>query len=639
VAELRLMLRRGAQVWRLVPRRHKWALGGATLVMALTSLCSTAMPLLIGRLVDDVQQGIEHHQDHQGLYEAAGWILGLIAVAYLLREGLNILRRYLVESSCTRINRALSLRLMSHLMKVDLGTLSKEKVGALHGRILRSVDGFMRFLRIGFLDFFPAILTGGFALVAALSKQPLLGVVMVGVIPTAVFLTIRQLVSQKGVRLELMRNCEEIDGAVVEQLGGIEYVRAANTLALEVKRLARTTEKRRIREIRHHVHMTLFGSAKALNEGFFHIVVIGLSLYLFLHGQISFGDMTMFPILFLNIMAPLSEVHRVLDQGHEASLQVGDLMEMLSEPVDPSFHPSPAHEPRLEVGEPLIHVHNLQVEYLTPQGKTVRAVDGISLTIRHGETIGVAGQSGCGKTTWLKCLLRLTHPCGGRLELGGVPLAEVSREAIGRLLGYVGQAPFVFAGTLAENIAYGNEHATPEAIRHAAELANLHHDILQMAKGYDTEIRERGQNLSGGQRQRLAIARVLLKQPPILILDEATSALDNISERSVQRALGVISRDRTTILVAHRLSTLRDCDRIYVFEGGRIVEVGAYNELVERGGVFRKLVISAETGCGEANEQSGTIGQPAAEKPSSEKQAAATEAKPSPALQPAALHA
>ena len=597
-AELRLMLHRGRDVWRLVPLRHKLALGVATLVMALTSVCNTALPLLFGRLLNDVKQA-----DQQGQYDHivsnAAWILGMIAGAFVVREALNVCRRFLVENSCTRINRDMSVRLVGHLMKVDLATLSQEKVGVLHGRIFRSVDGFMRFLRIGFLDFFPAVLTGIFALIAALAKQPVLGIVMMGVIPVAVYLTVWQLVSQKGVRLGLIRSCEEIDGAVVEQLWGIEYVRAAHTEPLEVQRMARATEKRRAKEIRHHFQMSLFGSGKALNEGLFYVIVLALSIFLYLQGHIDLGDMAAFPILFLNIMTPLAEVHRVLDEGHEASLRVGDLLGMLSEPVDQSFLTVTPREPRLEQGKPVIRVDNLQVEYWTPQGKNVRALDGISLSIRHGETIGVAGHSGCGKTTWLQCLLRLNHACGGRVEIGGIPLEHVSREMIGRLIGYVGQAPFIFAGTVAENIAYGNEHATPEAIRSAAELANLHKEIMHMPKGYDTEIKERGQNLSGGQRQRLALARILLKQAPILILDEATSALDNISERRVQRALGVTRRDRTTILVAHRLSTLRDCDRIYVFSDGRIVEVGAYHELVKRGGVFAELVHSAEKGLGD----------------------------------------
>jgi ATP-binding cassette subfamily B protein len=597
------MARRGRQVWQQVPRRRKWALGGACLLMALASLCNTAMPLLLGRLVNVIQQGNEQHQAYATLYHATASFLLLVAGAYVLREVLNVVRRYLVENTCTRINKDMSLKLMTHLMKVDLATLSQEKIGALHGRIFRSVDGFVRFLRIGFLDFIPVLLTGGFALVAASFKQPVIGLVMVGVVPAAVFLTVRQLISQKGVRLQLMRDCEEIDGAVVEQLGGIEYVRAANTQHLEIKRLARATEKRRGKEVRHHFQMSLFGSAKALNEGFFHIIVIAMSIYLFLNGHIEVGDMIALPGLFLYVMAPLAEVHRVLDQGHEASLRVGELLEMLAEPVDRSFLTAAGQEPRLVEGEPAIVVADLVVEYQTPQGRPVRALDGISLTIRHGATIGIAGRSGSGKSTWLRCLLRLTHPCGGGMELGGIDLDRVTRKAVGRLVGYVGQSPFVFAGTVAENIAYGNDPVTPEEIRRAAALANLHDEIMQMPGGYDAQISERGQNLSGGQRQRLAIARILLKGPPILILDEATSALDNISERHVQRALGVTSRDRTTILVAHRLSTLRDADRIYVFDNGRIVEEGAYNELVQQGGEFAELVMSAEKGCAETDGQ------------------------------------
>ncbi len=597
-AEIRLIIRRGRQVWRLVPRKHKVGLGAAGGIMAATSLCNTAVALLLGKLVDTVLRSQNEGWSLGTSYTVTAEVLGMIALAYVLRESLNVARRYLVENSCTRINRDMCVRVVNHLMKINLASLSKEKVGALHGRIYRSVEGFVRFLRLSFIDFVPAILTGTFALIAAVVKQPVIGLIMIGVIPTAVFLTIRQLISQKGVRMKLLRSCEDIDGAIVEQLGGIEYVRAANTYQQEVKRLARATEKRRFMEIRHHFQMSLFGCAKALNEGLFHIIVLAVAIFLVLRGGsgLTAGSVMTFSVLFLNVMTPLSEIHRVLDEGHESSIRIGDLLELLGEPLDPSFTLAKPGEPRLVPGEPAIVAKDLVVEYVTPQGQRVNAVDNLCLEIRHGETIGIAGRSGCGKSTFLKVLMRLLHPDGGAMWLGGTPLEEVSRADIGRLLGYVGQSPFVFAGTIAENIAYGNENAALEDIQRAAELAHLHDEIMEMPDGYGAAVMERGSNLSGGQRQRLAIARILLKQPPILILDEATSALDNISERAVQAALGLTNKDRTTILVAHRLSTLRDADRILVFDDGKIVEVGTYLDLVQQGGLFSELVMSAENG-------------------------------------------
>jgi ATP-binding cassette subfamily B protein len=599
--ELRRICRHAVQVWRLVPRAHQWALGGAALVMAVTGLSNTAIPLLLGGLVDRVENDLEHGTPREQLFLSAVWFLALIGVAYVFREVLNVVRRYLVENACTRISRDMTVRVVGHILKMDLSSLRDQRVGTLHGRITRSVDGFVRFLRLSFLDFLPALFIGGFALVAAVCKQPLLGLVMMGVIPVAIFLTVRQLITQKGVRLKLLASCEEIDGAVVEQLGGIEHVRASNTHDREVKRLEETCERRRAKEIRHHFEMALFGCAKALNEGFFHIVVLGLAIYLAVTRPeaVSFGDVLTFSGLYLSVMAPLNEIHRVLDEGHESSLRVADLLKILGEPEDRSFATEQGRPPRLAAGAPLVVAQDLVVEYPTADGRRQRGLDHVNLTIRAGETIGVAGATGGGKSTFLKVLLRLTHPTHGALLVGGVPLAQVSRDEIARLIGYVGQQPFVFSGTIAENIAYGKEDATREEIQRAAELAHLHDEIMLMPGGYDHVVAERGQNLSGGQRQRLALARVLLRQPPILILDEATSALDNISERYVQRALGLTSADRTTILVAHRLSTLRDADRIVVFDEGRIVESGTYQHLVQQGGVFTELVMSSQTSSAE----------------------------------------
>src|SRR5262249_26366102 len=264
--------------------------------------------LLLGRLVNFIPAESARPGLKSDSWSGVLGVLGAIAVVYVVREALHIVRRYLVEDSCTRINRDVSLRLIAHAMKMDLATLTKDKVGALHSRMLRSVDGLVRFLRLVFLDFLPAILTGLFALAAALWKQPILGLVMIGVIPVSVLLTLRQLTTQKGVRVQLMRDCEGIDGAVVEQLGGLRYLLVANTPHQEIERLGTAMESRRRREMRHHFAMSLFGCGKALNEGFFHIVLLAVATSFALQASLSYGDVLAYSILFLNVMAPLNEI-------------------------------------------------------------------------------------------------------------------------------------------------------------------------------------------------------------------------------------------------------------------------------------------------------------------------------------------
>ena len=594
--ELRNVAWRGWQVWSLIPGRQKMMLGASTLVMAITSGANTAIALTVGRLVDAVDRATRAHLPRPQTYRLALTYLIVLGVAYLLREGFNVVRRYLVENTCTRIDKDLCVRIVAHLMKVDLATLTHEQVGALHGRIHRSVEGYVRLLRISFLDFFPALLSGTFALVAVLTKQPRIALVMLGVVPISVGLTIWQLLSQKGIRLSLLRSREAMDGTVVEQLTGIDYVRAANTQRQEVRRVEGTAEARRAKEIRHQVAMSFFGCGKALNEACFHLLVIAFAVYLAVDGRSSVGDIFAFSGLFLGVMAPLAEVHRFIDEAHESSLRIGDLMELLGQPEDRSFATAESHIPALYLGRPLFESEGVLVNYRTRDGRTRRALDGVSMRIFHGETIGVAGRSGSGKSTWLRVMMRLAHPSGGVARLAGLPLESISREAIGELIGYVGQNPFVFAGTIAQNIAYGHEWAEAEDIRRAAVLACIHDEIMEMPGGYDAQVAERGQNLSGGQRQRLALARVFLKNPPVLILDEGTSALDNISERKVQQAINAARADRTVILVAHRLSTLLDADRILVFEDGRVVEAGSFEDLVLSGGTFAELVRSAEEG-------------------------------------------
>lgn len=591
--ELRLAAARGAQVWALVSHRDKLTLMAAALVSCAFSGLDALISTLLGRLVDVVPQLGPSTPAHEFFVTVTKY-LGAIAGLYVVAQTLQVIRKLVVQNTATRIERDRIAGIVTHLLKVDLSKLSFQRVGALQGRIGRDVEGFVKFIKIGFHDLVPAIATAATALLAVFALDWRVGLLMTGVLPVSIFLVVRQMTSQKGIRLDLMRSRSELEATVGEQLGGIEYVRAANTHALEAKRVEQIAETRRRKEFNHHRAMALFDCAKSLNEGLFLILVIALSIYLARRGEMSYGSIVAVSLLFSKVTNSVREMHRILDEAHESSLRVGDLLDLMALPIDRSFGQVTLREPTLDRTVPIVIADNLNVDYTAADGTSRRALHDVSMSLASGETIGAAGPSGSGKSTWLRVVMRLIHPASGRVIVGGVPLETLSRDSIGKLVGYVSQNPFLFSGTVADNIAYGVEGASREAIIEAARRAYIHDEIVAMPGGYDAALTERGTNLSGGQRQRLAIARVFLKNPPLMILDEGTSALDNISERHVQRAIAEARADRTVIMVAHRLSTLRDANRIFVFDKGRIVETGSYDELVARGGVFTRLVQSAE---------------------------------------------
>jgi len=318
----------------------------------------------------------------------------------------------------------------------------------------------------------------------------------------------------------------------------------------------------------------------AILAGFVATLVYGGKLTL--DGQLNAGAYSVLVFLTQRLLWPLTRLAETVDLFERAMASTRRILNLIEVPV------------RTRGGSKALPVEQVRgelkfenVDFAYSDGSTV--LRDINLTITPGETIAVVGQTGSGKSTLMKLLLRFYSPSSGCIKLDGTDLAELKTPDLRRAMGLVSQDVFLFHGSVAENIAYGRPGADQADIEAAARAAEAHEFILQLPEAYDTIVGERGQKLSGGQRQRISIARAVLKDPPILILDEATSAVDNETEAAIQRSMQVITRGRTTLIVAHRLSTIVSADRIYVLDRGRIIEEGSHSGLLETDGLYASL--------------------------------------------------
>ena len=519
-------------------------------------------------------------EDSEKILKVLPWLAAGLFVMYIIQTLCKYYVSYQGHVMGAKMERDMRKELFDHYEKLSFSYYDKNNSGQMMSKLVSDLFDISEFAHHGPENLFIAVikLVGSFFFLFHINWQLALPMVLLAV--CMAFFSVKQNKRMQETFMDNRKKIGDVNSSLQDTLSGIRVVQSFANEDIEREKFKKSNEAFLASKDDNYKCMGTFQGSNLFFQGMMYLVTLVFGGYLIAKGRMQASDLAMYALyigIFISPVQILVELTEMIQKGLSGFRRFLAVVETEPEIVD-----APDAKPLTDVkGD--VSYENVSFHY---SDDDTLVLNQISFQIPAGRSIALVGPSGSGKTTICNLLPRFYDVTGGRITIDGKDVRELTLKTLRDQIGVVQQDVYLFCGTVKENIAYGKPDATMEEIMEAARKANIHEFIEALPDGYDTFVGERGTRLSGGQKQRISIARVFLKNPPILILDEATSALDNESERWIQQSLEVLAKNRTTITIAHRLSTIRNADEILVVSDSGIAERGTHEELIEKNGIY-----------------------------------------------------
>ncbi len=518
----------------------------------------------------------------QSLYSAFFAVMALLLWAYVLRAGMQFIVSYWGHMMGVRIEADIRRDLFGHMQDLSFSFYDKNRTGQLMSRATSDLFEITELAHHGPEDLFISAVTliGAFCFMVRIQWK--LALIVFAVVPIFVVFTIVQRRRMMRASVEVKQTMAGINGQLESSISGMRTAKAFANEGQEDEKFRASNEQFKGAKRGYYKAMATYHAGLEFTLPAMNVLTVAAGGFFIMRGEMDLVDLVTFTLYISTFLTPVRKLAAFVEQFLNGMAGFKRFVELMR--VEPAVQDAPdAREMGPAKGDILID----DVSFHYEDGPAV--LDHVSIHIPQGETVAVVGPSGGGKSTLCQLIPRFYDVTGGRILVDGQDVREVTQRSLRRSIGIVQQDVFLFAGTILENIRYGRPDATEAEVAEAAKRAEIYDDIMAMPNGFQTYVGERGVMLSGGQKQRVSIARIFLKNPAILILDEATSALDSVTEARIQSAFDELAKGRTTLIIAHRLSTVRSAHRIIVVDENHILEEGTHAELLAAGGEYAKL--------------------------------------------------